>query len=43
MLQTSKIHNLFIEYPNIHILVCLNPVENGKKTHKYFCHFNNNK
>jgi hypothetical protein len=41
IIETSKIYNLFIQYPN-NILVHWNPLENGNKIHKIFFHFNNN-
>jgi hypothetical protein len=36
ILKNSKIHNLFIQYPNKHILVHWNPFENGDKAHNFF-------
>jgi hypothetical protein len=43
ILQTSKIHNLFIQYPYNTYFSTLDPLENGEKTHKVFCDFNNSK
>jgi hypothetical protein len=42
MIETSTIHNLFNNIQIIHTLVRWNLLENGEKTHKIFCHFNNN-
>jgi hypothetical protein len=41
IIETSKIHNLFIQYPNNTFLVRWNPLENGNKTNEVFFHFNN--
>jgi hypothetical protein len=34
LIETSKIHDLFIHYPKNTYLVCWDPLENGDKTHK---------
>jgi hypothetical protein len=36
IIETSRIHNLFIQYPNITYFSALESPENGKKTHKIF-------
>jgi hypothetical protein len=43
ILQTSKFITYSYNIQVIHILVCWNHVENGKKTHNLFFHFNKNK
>ena len=46
IIETSKSHHLLTYSHNIqiiHILVHWKPLENGDKTHKIFCHFNNSK
>jgi hypothetical protein len=40
ILQTSKIHNLFTQYPNNKYFSALEFVENGEKIHKFFYYFN---
>jgi hypothetical protein len=35
IIETSKIHNLFMQYPNIHNFVHWNILENGDKIHKF--------
>jgi hypothetical protein len=42
IIKTSKIHNLFIQYPNNTYFSGWNPLENGYKIHKN-CYFNNNR
>jgi hypothetical protein len=41
--ETSKIHDLFNSIQIIHNIIYWNPLENGDKTHKNICHFNNSK
>jgi hypothetical protein len=41
ILKTSKLHNLFIQYPNNTYFIMLESFENGAKTRIFFGHFNN--
>jgi hypothetical protein len=43
IIETSKIHNSFIQYPNNTHFNAFESFQNLDKTHEIFYHFNNNK